>query len=185
MKLRLLAAGIVTLFITAQSARAADFRVPTLGDALLRAGNPTIPAAWSGIWAFEDSTHLCSDPMVIFTSTGFDTLCTGGSIEEGQGGIPLDCTGTVDDNSVDVTCTGTDDSDPLCIIHYSFHLVANRNGDSFFAESTIDVTYEPSGCDFDQCIVTETTATRTGPEPPGCLTPVEPSTWGTIKAQYR
>jgi len=184
MMLRFFVLGIATLSITVQSARAAEFRVPTFGDALRSAGDLTIPAAWSGIWAKEDSLHLCSDPTVFVTRAGFDTLCTGATFDEEAGGIMLNCTGMVDDDSADITCTGTDNSDPDCTVLFDVHIVAMRNGDSFFRVSTANITHEPPSCDFDGCIVTETTATREFPEPAECLTPVEPGTWGMIKSRY-
>jgi hypothetical protein len=185
MMLRYCVLVIAILSITTANVRAAGFHVPTLGEVLQRSGEVTIPAAWSGIWSHQDSLHLCGNPTIFLTGTGEDTLCTGGAFPQGPGGVTLDCTGTVDDDSADLTCTGTDDSDPTCIIHYNLLFVATRNGENFFAEGTVTTTHEPQFCDFDACIVTEITATRVAPEPAECLTPVEASTWGMLKARYR
>ncbi len=99
------------LSISLPGSAAADLPpLPTLSAALRSAGGPVVPAAWAGVWATTDSVHLCSDPTILFTDSGLDTLCTGDPIQDEQGGITLSCSGTVDDTSVDITCTGSKNS---------------------------------------------------------------------------
>ena len=175
------------LSISLPGSAAADLPpLPTLSAALRSAGGPVVPAAWAGVWATTDSVHLCSDPTILFTDSGLDTLCTGDPIQDEQGGITLSCSGTVDDTSVDITCTGSEELSPGCTVNYETTIVATRNGDSYSGALTVNATFTPPLCDGspDICIVTESTGTRVGPEPPDCLSPVEEGTWGRVKAAY-
>jgi hypothetical protein len=130
--------------------------------------------------------RFCSDPNVLFAGPGADTLCTGDPIEEGAGDVTLNCTGTIDEDSANITCTGSDEVSPGCTVDYEMTIVSTRNGETFFIESTLNATYEPKLCDSvpNTCLVTKSHGTRVGPEPPECATPVQPGTWGQLKARY-
>jgi hypothetical protein len=124
--------------------------------------------------------------MILFSGSGFDTLCTGAPFEEGGGDVTMACTGSIDEDSANMICTGTDEVTPGCHVDYEMTIVATRNGDDFFTETTLNAIYDPPFCDSvpNTCLVTETTSTRVAPEPPSCSTPVETGTWGMVKARY-
>jgi hypothetical protein len=179
----LIALGIVSTLPPAS--RALEVPKLTLEDAL-RATSPLIPAAWGGIWATAESTHVCGNPTITMTDAGFDTLCSGTPVIDESGG--LTCTGTADDVSANVSCSVTFPAGPPpCTATISINLMATRNGNSAFVTFTESHTFTPTNCAgmADTCEVTESTYTRVGPEPVPCTSPVEPTTWGMIKSSYR
>ena len=157
---------------------------PTLSDVLQAAGVPTIPAAWAGIWDFSNSDYDCTTKAFLGSDADTDTLCTGGSLSGGQ---KMNCTGTVDDTTVDVSCTGQFEIFEGCIATFTYTLSATRNGDNLTSVSTFATDYTPDLCAFspDDCVETQSTATRVGPEPPDCVTSVDEFSWGRVKALYR
>jgi hypothetical protein len=183
----LFGAAVVLLFSMAPKASGAEWQTMTLGKALRSGGGPTIPASWAGIWSREDTVRFCGNPMILFAGPGSDTLCAGAQIEQQADGVPLNCTGTFDDDSANMVCTGSDEVSPGCLVQYEMTIVATRNGDTSTTEATINATYQPPFCDSvpNSCLVMNTTSTRVQPQPPSCLTPVEPGTWGMLKARYR
>jgi hypothetical protein len=172
---------------TPAASRAVELPSLSLEDALRSAGIPTIPAAWSGIWATADTTYDCGNPTVTGTQADFDTLCTGAPIINDDGGLGFICSGTVDDVSVNVTCTASFEVSPGCTADISGQIVGTRNGESAFVTQTATTTFTPTNCAFqpDTCEITEMTMTRIAPEPASCSAPVEPSSWGEVKAYYR
>jgi len=159
---------------------------PNLGDVLRAAGDLTIPAAWSGVWEFEDTDYDCTTKLPTGTGSDTDTLCTGEAIYGDD--AKLNCTGTVSDTEVDVDCTGDVEVFPGCVLTFNFSLTATRSGDTLTSSSTVSQVYTPPLCAFgqpDQCQRTDSVANRVGPEPPDCLTSVEEMSWGRVKAVYR
>ena len=180
--------AVVVLSILPSSARAAGPPPMSFGDVLRSLGNPTIPAAWAGVWTYEDTSYACGNPAVTGTDAGLDTLCTGQWVGDNPNdSFDFDCSGsTIDDNNANIICTFSMSFGP-CQVDFSASYVATRTGDRYFLTSTVSQTYTPLGCGgADQCEVTETTADRIAPEPPECpLTPVDATTWGSVKARYR
>jgi hypothetical protein len=158
----------------------------SLGQWLAAAGNPTVPAAWAGVWDFNDDDYDCVTNDLLSSDSSADTLCTNAEIfgDSSSGWI---CSGTTSDTSLEVTCSYTEEIDTGCTVTIENTLSATRTGETLVATATSSQTFTPTGCAFipDNCIRTETTGTRIGPEPPNCTTAVGPSTWGRTKAQYR
>ena len=148
----------------------------------------TIPAAWAGIWSFEDTTRDCTTHDVISTDAGLDTLCAGASFDaDSVAGFTFDCTGTISDNDVDMTCTGSF-SLPFCDATFSNHNLASRTGDVLTYRTTIAFIYTPTNCAFvpDRCREISGRSTRIAPSPPTCATTaVKQTTWGRVKTHYR
>jgi len=153
-------------------------------------GEIVVPAAWSGIWSYVDSTYDCTGSLMN-VDTGLDTLCTGQSADPGEGEpFPLQCTGTVDDDSIDMTCVYVDDPIEDCTLTFTIELLGTMSANSYVLTNTFSMEYEGTGkgCDFfpDQCQRTVTRATRIAPEPAAyCATPVDVTSWGRVKSQYR
>jgi hypothetical protein len=100
-----------------------------------------------------------------------------------EDGYSLDCTGTIDDTSIDVDCSTMETEGP-CTITFSYSVQGTRTGDSLSGTETFSITYVGCGPIADMCTESDITGTRTGPEPASCNTPVVPATWGQIKATY-
>jgi hypothetical protein len=162
----------------------------TLGNvfALL---DPVIPEEWGGVWSSVDSTRECSGGLVS-VETYLDTLCAGWPIfeEDLEFPITIECSGTATGTMVDVTCTGTGEFEG-CTAIASFEINAIRNGESYTATNTTRIEFEGPGpeCSFipDFCRRTSSTGTRIAPEPAAYCNaaPVEPTTWGALRAIYR
>ena len=86
-----------------------------------------IPAAWQGVWATETEIRACGQAPVLFVESESDTLCAG-DILYAEDGIAEECTGTVSDTNVDVTCVFSEDFGDGCTLTVTIHLVATRNG---------------------------------------------------------
>ncbi len=181
----------VAFVAIASSASAAETPRPTFFD-VIRAlsherGDNTIPAAWAGVWNFVDSDYDCITKEFIGTDANVDTLCTGTPVIDDEG-FKLNCSGTIDDTSVDVTCTYTEELDKGCSVTISISLEGTRSGDTANVTTTFSQDYTPDGCAFgipDNCTRTEGVGSRIGPEPAECATPVDAVTWGRVKAGYR
>lgn len=149
-----------------------------------------IPQEWGGIWASDDSTYDCLGALES-VSASTDTLCPGEPVgNTGQVDLTWSCTGTVDANSVNVTCTGSIELVPNCLAIYTYSLAGTRSGDTYFVAGTTSVTYSGSatGCDLipPSCTQVNSHGTRTGPAPVEyCQTPALPTTWGRLKVRYR
>jgi hypothetical protein len=157
---------------------------PRLRDLLRRAGGFTIPAAWAGVWEFDDIDYDCATNDSLDSDSSTDTLCTGDPVFPDSG---LTCTGNADDNNINIVCEGTFEIITGCFATFTNTLVASRNGDSLTATLTFSRSYTPPNCIFkeDSCTRTESSGSRIGPEPPGCTTAVEEVSWGKVKARYK
>lgn len=160
----------------------------TLRRALTAAGGYTIPAAWAGIWAYNDTTYDCTTHAVTSVDTGQDTLCAGQSFEPDSTGtgFSYNCTGTVTDTQLNLTCTGSF-SFSGCGATYTLVGTGTRSGDTAFTVSTFSTTWSPPNCAFqaDSCEQTNSHQTRIGAAPPGCTTATHAKTWGQVKQYYR
>lgn len=153
-------------------------------------GAVVIPTEWGGIWAVVDSTYDCAGVLQSVESNA-DTLCPGQPAMDTQA-FPgqVDCTGSADGTSINVTCTGTAELFPDCNQNFYSNLHGTRTGESYFVVSTTQITYTgtAAGCDLVPgfCSQVNSHATRTGPAPPEyCQTPARATTWGTLKVRYR
>ena len=149
-------------------------------------GSITVPPEWAGIWQSTDSTYDCTGAFT-GTDTFLDTLCAGVTFEADTS---FSCTGGADANTYTQHCFGSGEVFPDC--NYTFDIQTNgtRTGDSFFSVSVFSTTYSGTGkgCDFfpDSCIQTNSHSTRIGPAPAAyCATPVQGTSWGRVKSQYR
>ena len=141
-----------------------------------------VPAAWAGIWEFSSMDHDCGStggPITVDT----DTLCAFQPFEVEEEGMTLDCSGTITDTAINVTCTGEVIEGP-CTVTFTFTTVGTRSGDSYTGTDTFEITYVGCGPIQDQCQESDVTGTRIAPEPGSCNSPTLPTTWGRIKAQY-
>lgn len=168
-------------------AESVPVHAPSFGDALRALGDYTVPAAWAGIWNSQSNDYDCATNDLLDSYADNDTLCTGQSLTPGDGGPQYTCSGTTNDTHIDIDCNGTFEIFPGCDVNFSYSLTASRNGDTASVTGVFSQTYTPSMCATlpDECTRTEAVATRVGPEPPGCVSPVEPATWGQLKAIYR
>ena len=188
MKLRyrsLTAVAAAVLFVVpAAHAERASLPLPSLANALSGFGQYTIPAAWAGVWNFQDSDYDCKTNVLIDTFAETDTLCSGQVIYDDP---KIQCTGSVSDTHIDIECSATFPIDEGCSATFTFTLDGTRTGDTANATSISSQEFTPPMCAFipDSCTRTESVMTRIGPEPPNCLTAVEPATWGQLKAVYR
>lgn len=188
-----LAASFVLLFVlaapSASHATAAPSPPRTLKEmihALRLSGGVTLPTGWDGEWSAQDSTYDCTGAL-LGTDSSVDTLC-GGAPVYGDGSF--DCTGTADDDAINVTCVYSMQIVPDCQWTLTTHLRATRTGNSFFAVFTILNDYEGTApeCGFfeDSCEQQNSHGTRLGPAPPEyCATPARPASWGELKLLYR
>lgn len=146
----------------------------------------TFPASWAGIWEFTTDEEECNSGPFIGTFVDTDTICAG----EGFGveeGVPMQCTGTIDDTTIDVSCSGSLEIFTDCTMTISFAIQGTRTGDSIQGTEQFSITYTGSACGIleDECTDSTISGVRLGPEPPECSTPTIPTTWGAIKAIYR
>jgi len=164
--------------------------VAVLTAVTARAGDePTLPAAWQGVWSMESIDRICGDSTIIDQQTSVDTLCAGDPFyaEEAQ----VSCTGTVDDQSADITCSFTQVIDekefPGCTVTFTFHLEAQRtSATTLSALETLTIDYSEECPVFFEDSCTETTTTGTLlPGDPECVVPIEPGSWASIKSHYR
>ena len=171
-------------------------------DARLRAGSlpgipsrtlgedVVIPAAWAGIWTFVDSTYDCQGSL-IGTDSGVDTLCTGQSGDPGEGEpFPVECSGTITDNSIDYTCSYSEVIDKECTLSFTVVLQGTMSTNSYVLTNTVTLSAvgTSKACLFfpGSCTRTVSRGTRTAPEPVAyCATPVDETTWGRMKSRYR
>jgi hypothetical protein len=157
---------------------------PRLSDWLSILTDPALPHAWAGVWQSTNVDSNCVNHTYTGTTYSTDTLCTNQAI---GGGPQVTCTGTTSDTAIDISCSGTEEIFPGCSVTYSFTLVATRSGETLQAATTSSQVFTPTLCAglADTCTKTVTTATRIGPEPADCATPVEPDTWGEMKSRYK
>lgn len=148
-------------------------------------GHP-VPASWTGIWLYQNTTKNCTTGQVISTSSYSDTLCPGEIVLPG-GGFYETCTGGYSETSFTSDCTVSREFLPGCQASYRLVQNGTRTGDSFEGTGRSTTTFSGAGCTglADQCFDFVTTGTRFGAAPSNCGTPVEPKSWGGIKCSYR
>ena len=128
-----------------------------------------------------DTLRVCGGP-ILNTSSEPDTICTGDGFTDDS---PFTCSGTVTDDVVDFTCTGSFEVTPDCTQTTTLEFDSVRTGDSFTSTTVVNVTYS-AGCPFpDQCQTIVSHGVRIAPAPPECTVAVEAGSWGRIKARYR
>ena len=183
------AALSITLLAMPAIGHATEVPHLTLARALRALGGSyTVPAAWSGVWAYMDTTRECVTLNYVYSESGLDTLCTGQTYQpDTTGGIQYNCTGTVSDTQADLTCTGSFELYTGCTVNFSSVVHATRSGDTTYSHETFTTTYVPTGCAFlsDSCEEYYSHATRIAPQPAGCSTPTRQRTWGELKSTYR
>ena len=151
----------------------------------------TVPPEFAGVWNNSATTTVCGG-IQIATSAGLDTLCAGAPLfvpGDDDPSLQVDCTGTVNATTVDVTCTGSSEIFPDCQQIVTIDYDVTRTGDQSTSTVVITTTYVGTGegCSDipDSCIRTDGTGTRVSAAPGTCLqTPVTPSSWGVIKTLY-
>lgn len=183
---RLLAMVLLAAVVIPTAASAREFKPPSLLEAIAGTGF-SIPAAWSGVWQYQDSTYQCTPRTLTDTDSGLDTLCAGTSFEpDTTEGVQYDCTGTVSDTFVDITCTGSLTFED-CTGTFQTRSVGTRTGESYIATTTVTLTWSPAFCALqaDSCTEIVTRATRISPQPGGCTTAAIQGTWGSLKTRYR
>ena len=153
-------------------------------------GSIVIPVEWGGIWAVEDSSYDCNG-LFDTVEAGSDTLCPGASVmDSGESPIQMNCTGSADATTVNVTCSGSMEIMPDCQMTITTTLHGTRTGETYFVVSTQEITYSGTApeCGLVQgsCTQTNSHGTRTEPTPTQyCQTPAIPTTWGKLKVRYR
>jgi hypothetical protein len=166
--------------------------IMALVGCLLAAATPAtaevIPDEWVGIWEIELTTYDCTTNDVLFATTQLDTICPGAVFEDpNTEGIPIVCTTTADADSYTTHCEGSTEVVPGCTANFVYDVTGTRNGDSYTATSTVNLTY--TGDCFgipDSCQRTEISGTRIAGAPSPCDgAPVENQSWGTVKSIYR
>jgi hypothetical protein len=157
--------------------------VGLLAAAPALAQGPTFTAGWAGIWSIDTVEYECGTSNVTDSYTDTDTLCTGMPLSFEEDGYSLDCTGTIDDTNVDVSCS-TEVTEGPCTITISYTVQGSRSGDTFSGDETFSITYDGCGPIPDQCTESTIDGTRIAGEPSSCNTPTVPATWGQMKARY-
>lgn len=158
---------------------------PTLAEVFRLAGDTGVPAAWAGVWDFNNSHYECTLQFFLGSDAETDTLCTGDAIQSDPKFV---CSGTTTDTTVDITCSGQQEYSPTCVAQLTYTLQATRNGDTMTGTASLSTDFTPDLCyqktpDF--CIETQITGTRVAPEPKDCTSSVDELSWGKVKAFYR
>ena len=155
--------------------------VPVLAD-------EEVPEEWFGVWEIEIEIFECESNEMIWFSAFRDTTCPGAVFEDPDPGeTTVECTSSVDGNSYEIHCEGSEEAIPGCMMNYVYDTTTTRNGDSFTSVGTTSITYTGE-CPFfeDSCNRTEITGTRISNEAEDCESlPVEGQPWATVKALYR
>lgn len=176
---------IVAMAVAPAPAGAAD-RVIDASRALRLLDDYPTPSEWAGIYDYQVTIYLCGDETPFYNQAMTDTLCAGEVYDPSDS--QENCTGSYTPTSIDLTCTWSEDVADSCTANYSITLTGTRNGGSLEETAIIHVTYSGGGCGeeyADLCTRTVITGTRVAPAPTNCATPVEATSWGTIKALYR
>jgi hypothetical protein len=185
---RAVCVALLAIALVPAAARAGHPSIPNFMDVLrMHGGDPQIPPAWAGIWHSIDTTRTCGTQNVLRTDDRNDTLCVG-TYDPDTSSIDFNCTGTITDTNVNLTCTGSL-SFKGCTINFTFTTVGTRNGDTADLVETLNQSFNPPLCAFipDSCEETTRHVVRLGPITPGdCpTTPAVPTTWGSLKIRYR
>lgn len=147
------------------------------------AGDLTYPAGWEGVWDVHTDTRDCKTLTLLGSSDEENTICEGDPFEYDLG---FECTGTVSDGAVDVTCVGSYEAFPGCVATVTMEREGTRSGGSLEGVTTLTTVYEGESCGVLEmtCIRNEETGTRTGADPDCTKTPIDGVSWGQIKLRY-
>lgn len=147
-----------------------------------------VPEEWEGIWEIQVSSYDCDTNILLFSSTAYDTICSGWAFagpEEEE--VEFTCTGSADAGSYTQHCEGTMSPIPGCSMTLVFDATGTRTGETYTAVSTVSSTYVGDCMGIpDSCIRTEVTGTRIDTTPDPCTeTANELLGWSALKSQYR
>lgn len=185
---RLLWAGMLLCLLLPSAAWCRTARMPSFAQTLAAGSGYVIPAAWAGIWTYNDTTYTCAPLTYDSDDSGLDTLCAGASFEpDSTTGFNYNCTGTITDTQLDLTCTGSFDFSG-CTVSFTQTSHGTRSGESVFVRSTFVTSYSPPAACFgqlDSCEQTNSHLTRIAPQPASCTTAVRHEPWGALKVRYR
>jgi len=158
---------------------------------LAASANPTeaqtIPTAWAGIWEFTTDDEVCGGAF-IETYVDTSTICPGEEFGVNEDGFDLNCSGTITDTVIDVTCSASLDILTDCTMTITLVTQGTRTGDTFQGTERTSFTYTGTACGpfTDECTDGTVSGVRLNPDPGACgSTPALPTTWGAIKAIYR
>lgn len=173
-------AAILTAPLAAAEAAPRDDRL--LRAALQPTDDYTIPAGWQGVWEITERLVDCQTSAVLATETYTDTLCAGEAYL-----VPGDspCTGTVDDDSVDITCTSSFEAFPGCTVTFTYTMTGTRTGDSYSGSDQMVWDYSGDCPLPDSCERYEWEATRLALDPACTPTANGQASWTAVKQAYR
>ena len=181
----LLLAALALAVLPVRSEGAQAFSHPTLTDVLAALGDTTVPPAWAGVWQFDSADFECTTNDPLGYDSTVDTLCTGDEVNPSDL-IPLTCTGTTDDTSINISCTGSGGLPPICTVDVTLTIVATRSENDMSATLTYTQVSTPPNCyGTDGCVRSELIGLRVAGEPAECANAVDPGTWGRLKSRYR
>ena len=148
----------------------------------------TVPPEWGGIWSVHLESHKCSNDSLLFSTTELDTICPNAAFPSpGGGGLVVTCSTTATPTTFSIHCTASSQVLPGCTAAYVVDITGTRNGDTYTATSTTNITYTGACLGIqNSCTRVDQTATRIAPTPVPCsLTPADEETWGELKSVYR
>lgn len=142
-----------------------------------------VPPEWLGIWFVTSTAKDCETGFVFFSNAEPDTLCANSALDPEDDEVGLSCTSTLNATNYSSTCTGTVE-EAGCTATYTYESNFTRTGDAYSGVTTLTLDYQGVDCGPAVCMRIETSATRVSSSTSSCLTPVEPTTWGTVKSLY-
>lgn len=146
------------------------------------AGSPTYTDAWKGVWEVTERTIDCETLEVIEEDVSFLALCPGDPVLGSEDG----CSGSVTDESYEADCLWSIPVKDDCEAVFSYEASGTRSGDTYTGTTYYVVFYSGEGCELSEglCISTEVEAVRTEDEPDCGRTPVDATSWGTLKMRF-
>lgn len=151
-------------------------------------GGLVIPGSFQGIYNYTEILRDCTTQVIFQTTTGMDTVCAddNGAPSDTAGLGNFSCEGTSTANEYNVMCIGSQEVTPGCVQHYTITVASTLNGDTVHSLTTISSNFTGCAVPFPpSCASIEYTGTRVGSATTECATPVQPTTWSGIKANYR
>jgi len=143
------------------------------------------PSSWAGVWDITTTERNCGSSTVTDMYTDTDTICAGEVFSAGDE-AEFECTGSVGDTSIDVTCSSTFGAFPGCDVTFAYTVNGTRNGNNLSGTETFSITYVGTCPLPNECTEGDLVGVRTGSEPPGCTTTaVAPVSWARAKKLYR
>lgn len=135
------------------------------GDDNMGPGDPfLIPAAWQGVWETSTVTRDCEGNLLDDDLTE-DHLCEGKAFSYADEGFSIECTGTGNDTSFEITCTSSFVVDG-CTVNVTVTISGTRNGDTYTADGHVEGTVTGDCGKIENfCQDLEVTGTRTGATP--------------------